>query len=76
VNYDTPIHDPVVVKDFVGQEIKPGCSVVYPTRRGSSMWMNKMTVDLVEDSHISGFNNVGRRVNVTTIKNCVVVPNN
>ena len=72
MNHDTPVRE--IVKDFLGQEIKPGCTVVYPARRGSSMWMNTMVVDLVLPKRISGFNNVGRRVNVTTILNCTVVP--
>lgn len=32
------------MKDFLGQPIKSGDKIVYPTRKASSMWMNRATV--------------------------------
>ena len=32
------------MKDFLGQTIKPGNTVVYPGRQASRMWMNRATV--------------------------------
>ncbi len=39
------------MKDFLGQKIKVGDSVVYPNRHGSRLWMNFATVtDVLSDS--------------------------
>jgi hypothetical protein len=35
------------MKDFLGNEIKPGDIVVYPTRQSSRMWMNRAKVTQV-----------------------------
>jgi hypothetical protein len=32
------------MKDFLGQDITVGRTVVYPGRQGSRMWMNRATV--------------------------------
>jgi hypothetical protein len=36
--------------DFLGQEIRPGNTIVYPGRQKSTMWMNKATVLTVTDT--------------------------
>ncbi len=59
--------------DFLGREIKAGDTVVYPVRRGSSMWLNKITVDLADEEHITGKNSFGRFITVRNLKNCVLV---
>lgn len=60
--------------DCVGREIKPGCEVLYPVRRGSEMWLNKMKVEnVVAPGKIHGFNDFGRRVHVQSLKNVMVV---
>lgn len=39
------------MKDFLGQDINSGDTVVYPGRQGSNMWMNSATVlDLLDNS--------------------------
>ena len=59
--------------DFVGSEITAGCTVCYPVRRGSSMWLARIVVTQVGSDGIKGYNPTGRRINVTNLKNCVVV---
>ena len=60
-------------RDFAGRTIVAGATVAYPVRRGSSMWLNKLTVTLAADDYITGYNNEGRRVTVKNLKNCVVI---
>lgn len=37
------------MKDFLGQTIEPGQTIVYPGRQGSRMWMNRAVVtDILE----------------------------
>ncbi len=60
-------------RDFIGRAIAAGNTVVYPVRRGSSMWLNKLAVTQVDDDHITGFNSDGRRITVKNLNNCVVV---
>jgi len=69
--------------DFLGREIKAGDTVVYPVRRGSSMWLNKLLVTQVASDgvdrdgqpllHVAGTNSFGRRITVKNLTNCVVV---
>jgi len=63
--------NPVV--DFMGREIAAGNVIVYPVRRGSLMWLNKLNVQHVEDDKVIGYNNLGRRVTITNLANVVVV---
>lgn len=37
-----------VCKDFLGQEIKAGDTIVYPGRQGSKLWMNRAKVLTVD----------------------------
>jgi hypothetical protein len=67
-----------MVTDFIGHEIKAGCEIVYPVRRGANMWLNRMKVqqvvdDGISDTHLSGFNTDGRRITVYNLKNVVVI---
>lgn len=32
------------MRDFLGQTIKPGQTIVYPGRQGAGMWMNRAIV--------------------------------
>ena len=63
--------------DFMGRSVKAGDTVVYPVRRGSSMWLNKLRVTQVDESGVQpklvGFNPAGRRVQVQSLDNVVVV---
>lgn len=55
----------MLVKDFRGLVIGVGDLLAYPTRRGSHMWMNYMTVEQVYPSgEIAGINDCGRKVKI------------
>jgi len=64
-------------KDFLGRQIKAGDMICYPVRRGSKMWLKKLTVEAVRDMPqgpcVSGTNDAGRRVSIYNLGNCVVV---
>lgn len=63
--------------DFRGKTIEPGMTVAYPVRRGSQMWLKTLRVQGIEATSdgvkLSGFSEVGRRVTITNLQNCVVV---
>lgn len=61
------------VNDFMGREIVVGATIVYPVRRGSSMWMQKIKVTQVKPTAIGGYNGEGRRITLHNIANVVVV---
>lgn len=64
------------VNDFIGRPITSGATVVYPVRRGSDMWMQRITVTQVIGGvkpSLGGFNGEGRRITIHNIKNVVVV---
>lgn len=61
------------MNDFVGIPIVAGCTVVYPVRRGSKMWLQKLSVQSVDLGKVHGFNSEGRRVTIHNIANVVVV---
>jgi len=60
--------------DFTGRTIEAGHVVVYPVRRGSSMWLNKLNVTQVRDDSIAGYNTAGRLLTVRNLQNVVIVP--
>jgi hypothetical protein len=68
---------PTEAVDFLGHPILVGSVVVYPVRRGSDMWMNKLRIEAVRDTPrgktISGTNDTGRRITIRNLTNCVVV---
>jgi hypothetical protein len=61
------------IVDFLGREIKAGCTIVYPVRRASSMWLSQMSVQQVTPKAITGYNPEGRRVTVHKFDTVVVV---
>ena len=61
------------MKDFLGREIKPGDTVIYPVRRGSRLWMNRMTVVSAVGDRLAGVNPEGRRVSLSHVANVTVV---
>ena len=64
----------MLVLDFVGNEITAGCTVCYPVRRGSNLWMNRMVVTQVAADQITGQNPHNRRLtHVKNLQNVVVV---
>ena len=64
------------MKDFLGTIIRPGVRLVYPVRRGSSMWLTKITVTNIEEvvGRLQGVNDTGRCVTISRSDRCVVVP--
>lgn len=59
--------------DFLGKTIEANHVVVYPTRRGSKMWLNKLSVSQVWDDHIVGYNSTGKLLTIKNLVNVVVV---
>ena len=72
-----PENRPVIARDFMDKPITAGCVVCYPVRRGSKMWLKRLSVLSVQDTPrgvcVSGTNDTGRRVNIYNLSNCVVV---
>ncbi len=68
---------PTEAVDFLGHQIIAGNLIVYPVRRGSEMWMNKLRVEAIRDTprgkSVSGTNDSGRRITIRNLTNCVVV---
>jgi hypothetical protein len=60
--------------DFLGREIKPGDLLVYPVRRGSAMWLNRLSVTQALQGSVTGFSPEGRRITIKNLDNSVVVP--
>lgn len=67
-----------MASDFLGKPITVGSRVVYPVRRGSKLWLNKMDVDLIDESSgeavLIGKSNTGRPNRVKNLTNVIVVP--
>jgi hypothetical protein len=64
------------LKDFMGRDITVNSTIVYPVRRGSSMWMQKMKVTQIITGNkvsIGGFNGDGRKITIHNIDNVTVV---
>ena len=59
--------------DAVGEEILPGCSVVYPVYTKGVLSMRRMRVVEAAGGRIVGYRSDGRRVTVRQVHNCVVV---
>lgn len=60
--------------DYLGREIKVGDTLVYPVRRGSSMWLNQIAVRKVEPNVVIGVNSTGRVINIKNLGNTVAIP--
>ena len=67
---------PTEARDFLDKSISAGDLLIYPVRRGSQMWLNKLRVEAVRETAkgraVSGSNDAGRRVTVHNLQNCVV----
>lgn len=70
---------PLSPLDFMGRKITVGATVIYPVRRGSSMWMNKLKITQVipetpsSPPTIGGYNSEGRRITLHNVANVTVV---
>jgi len=75
-NIDNPT---VPANDYLGRLIEVGHTIVYPTRRGSKMWMQKANVtDVVQHDRTQPpllvcQNPAGRKVTIQNLDNCIVV---
>ncbi len=68
-------------KDMFGREIRVGDLCVYPVRRGSSMWMNRITINnIVHDPRgvpgLSGVKGDGYPVKVTSLGRVAIIGRN
>lgn len=61
------------MKDFRGREIQVGQMLVYPVRRGSSMWLSEISVTDLGDGTVSGINSKGRRITLSRPNRSVIV---
>lgn len=61
------------VRDCIGNEVTPGCTVVYPVRRGYTVTLKRMAVTAVCRDRLSGHNATGRPVHVRNLATVVVV---
>lgn len=72
-----PERRPAEAEDFLGKPIIAGATICYPVRRGSQMWLKKLSVQSVQDTPrgicVSGTNDAGRRISVFNLTNCVIV---
>ena len=59
--------------DFMGRTIEAGHVVVYPVRRGSDMWLNKLSVTQVTDNRITGYSPTGKMLGIKNLRNVVIV---
>jgi hypothetical protein len=59
--------------DFLGRTIETGHVVVYPVRRGSDMWLNKLSVAQVSDDRITGYSPTGKLLTIQKLQNVVIV---
>lgn len=67
---------PSTTKDFVGQAINVGDTVVYAVRGGSSLWLTKITVTQVHPNKIVGYkpeDTFKRQITVKNLHTCIVV---
>lgn len=68
---------PVNAKDFLGNPINSGDTIIYAVRRGSKLWLKRLIIQAVRDSlsgtRISGVNDAGRPVSIKNLENTVVV---
>ena len=62
------------MRDFLGRRINVGDHIVYPTRQGSFIWMNKAEVIDVSDGKLKAKKRgVRRAVTLRNISNVVVL---
>lgn len=59
--------------DFLGRPINAGDVIVYPVRRGSEMWLNKLNVTQTAEGQVRGYSSTGRLLVIKNLRNTVVV---
>lgn len=68
----------MIVKDTWGRELRVGDVCTYPVRRGSKMWMNRLTIQLIlldvaGNPQVKGLNQDGARVTLTSLQNLTLL---
>lgn len=68
----------MIVKDTWGRELRVGDVCTYPVRRGSKMWMNRLTIhlilmDVAGNPQVKGLNQDGARVTLTSLQNLTLL---
>ncbi len=61
------------MKDFLGQQIEVGDSIVYPNRQSSSLWMNFATVAELLDNSIRVRRDDGKYKTLIRVERVTVV---
>lgn len=51
--------------DQLGEPIEVGCTICYPSRKRSKLWLRTLKVLAVNGNQISGLNVNGRNVSIT-----------
>ncbi len=66
--------------DFTGRTIEIGHIIAYPVRRGSEMWLRRLTVEAIEiiqstppTFKLHGHNDNGRPAIIETPNRCVII---
>lgn len=66
-----------VPKDCLDREIRVGDICVYPVRRGSSMWMNRITVQRISNANdtfkLHGIKDDGYQVSVSSLDRVALI---
>jgi len=69
-------------RDFLDRPIVAGCTIVYPVRRGSRMWLKKLLVTQVSSWEnaegktvwqLAGTDNFGHRIKIRNLENCIMI---
>lgn len=55
-------------KDWLGTPITEGCTIIYPGRQASSMWMNQATVLLIDKKTTAAWNGGVRTEWILTVR--------
>ena len=68
-------------RDMFDREIRVGDICVYPVRRGSKMWMNRITINIITHDakgqpKLSGIKGDGYPVNITSLGRVAIIGRN
>lgn len=63
------------IKDIVGKAIEAGCTVAYPVRKGSQMWLKTLAVSRVDELNrtLHGYNNLGTPITIKNLNTVAVI---
>jgi hypothetical protein len=63
-----------MLRDFFGKEFEAGNIVVYPLRKGSSMWLEYATVMEVCEDKLKVVKGSGQKTYIKNIRTCIIAP--